>query len=109
LWKPLHEKKKKKLDTSFQCGVICKFTEGALNVLIQVINKAIEQDVFQYQPLGNTTCDLSPAGFSSIHHHSLGPAIQPVPYPAECICPRLMLTASSGEHCGDIVEGFAEV
>ena len=29
-------------------GIICKLTEGALNILIQVINKDIEQDRPQY-------------------------------------------------------------
>jgi len=63
-------------------GAICKLTEGALNFLIHVINKDIKQDGTQYQPLGNTTYDWLPAGLNSIHHHSLGLAIQPVLYPA---------------------------
>ena len=60
-------------NTSSQLGVICKITEGALNPLIQVISKDIKQDQPQYQPLKNTTHDLLPAVFNSIHLHSLEP------------------------------------
>ena len=35
-------------DTSSQLGIICKHTEGALNTLIQVISKDIEQDRLHY-------------------------------------------------------------
>ena len=44
----------------------------SMSFLIQVINKEIEQDRPQYQPLGNTTCYCLPAGGDSIYHHSLG-------------------------------------
>ena len=66
----------KKIDTSSQLVGICKPTEGALNTLILIINKDTEQDRPQYQPLGNTTCDQSPAGFNSIQHQPPGPASQ---------------------------------
>ena len=36
------------IDTSSQLGVICKLIEGALNALIQIINKDIKQDGLQY-------------------------------------------------------------
>ena len=62
----------RQMDTFSQLDVICKLTEGALNALIQIINKDIEQDRPQYQPLRNTTCDCLPVGFNSIHHHFLG-------------------------------------
>ncbi|KAK4826959.1 hypothetical protein QYF61_012808 [Mycteria americana] len=66
-----------------QLGVICKLTEGALDPFIQIIDKDIKQNWPQHRALGNTTCDRPPTGFNSIHHHSLGPAIQPVLYPAK--------------------------
>ena len=34
----------RQINTSSQLGVICKLSEGALNALIQVINKDIKQD-----------------------------------------------------------------
>ena len=34
----------RQINASSQLGVICKLTEGALNALIQVINKDIEED-----------------------------------------------------------------
>ncbi|KAK4832105.1 hypothetical protein QYF61_020732 [Mycteria americana] len=68
----------KQINTPAQIGVICKLTEGALDPLIQIIDKGIKQDWPQHRALGNTTCDWPPTGFNSIHHNSLGPAIQPV-------------------------------
>ncbi|KAK4829527.1 hypothetical protein QYF61_005166, partial [Mycteria americana] len=61
------------INTPAQLGVVCKLTEGAL-------------DPFnwpQHRALGNTTCDWPPTGVNSIHHHSLGLAIQPVLNPAK--------------------------
>jgi len=37
----------KQIDTPAQLGVICKLTEGALNPLIQIINKDVKQDQTQ--------------------------------------------------------------
>jgi len=34
----------KQIDTPTQRGVICKLTEGALNPLIQIIDKDVKQD-----------------------------------------------------------------
>ncbi|KAK4831743.1 LOW QUALITY PROTEIN: hypothetical protein QYF61_018873 [Mycteria americana] len=73
----------KQINTPTQLGVICKLTEGALNPLIQIIDKDIKQNWPQHRALGNTACDRPPTGVNSIHHHSLGPAIQPVLYPAK--------------------------
>ena len=75
----------RQIDTSCQLGVIFRLPENALNPLIQVINKDIEEDRPQYQPLRNTTHDQSPSEFNSIHHHSLGMAIQPVIYPEKTV------------------------
>ncbi|KAK4817239.1 hypothetical protein QYF61_005261 [Mycteria americana] len=69
------------INTPAQLGVICKLTEGALDPLVQIIDKDIKQDWPQHRALGNTACDRPPTGVNSIHHHSLGLAIQPVLYP----------------------------
>ncbi|KAK4829686.1 hypothetical protein QYF61_006061, partial [Mycteria americana] len=71
------------INTPAQFGVTCKLTEGALNPFVQIIDKDIKQDWPQHRALGNTACDRPPTGVNSIHHHSLGPAIQPVLYPAK--------------------------
>ncbi|KAK4826855.1 hypothetical protein QYF61_011723 [Mycteria americana] len=73
----------KQINTPTQLGVICKLTEGALNPFVQIIDKDIKQDWPQHRALGNTTCDWLPTGVNSIHHSSLGPAIQPVLYPVK--------------------------
>ncbi|RMC15855.1 hypothetical protein DUI87_08060 [Hirundo rustica rustica] len=71
------------IDTCSQLSVICKFTDERLDAFIYVISKNIEQNWSQHRPLRDTTGDWPPAGCSTIHHHSLGPAIQPVPNPAK--------------------------
>ncbi|GAB0183390.1 mitochondrial enolase superfamily member 1 [Grus japonensis] len=73
----------KQINTPAQFGVICKLTEGALNPLVQIINKGLKQDWPQNYALGNTTRDQPPTGFNSVHHNSLGSAFQPVFYPAK--------------------------
>ncbi|KAK4823878.1 hypothetical protein QYF61_007826 [Mycteria americana] len=73
----------KQINTPAQLGVICKLTEGALHPFVQIIDKDIKQNCPQDRALGNTACDRPPTGVNSIHHHSLGPAIQPVLYPAK--------------------------
>ncbi|KAK4824291.1 LOW QUALITY PROTEIN: hypothetical protein QYF61_013036 [Mycteria americana] len=76
------------INTPTQLGVICKLTEGALDPFVQVIDKDVKQNWPQHRALGNTACDRLPNGFNSIHHSSLGPAIQPVLYP----CRRKVIT-----------------
>ncbi|KAK4828478.1 hypothetical protein QYF61_026703 [Mycteria americana] len=66
------------INTPTQLGVICKLTEGALNPLVQIIDKDIKQEWPQHRALGNTTCDRPPTGFNSVHYNSLGQASQPV-------------------------------
>ncbi|KAK4817221.1 hypothetical protein QYF61_003745 [Mycteria americana] len=73
----------KQINTPAQLGIICKLTEGALHPFVQIIDKDIKQDWPQHRALANTTCDRPPTGVNSIHHHSLGPAIQPVFYPVK--------------------------
>ena len=65
-------------------GVICRLPEGALNPLIQIIDKDIKQDWPQNWALENMTHDRLPADFIPIHHHSLGPDIQMVFNPLKC-------------------------
>ena len=71
------------INTPTQFAVICRLTGAALNPLIQIIDKDIKLNWAQYWALGNTTSDRLPTGFNSIHHRSLGPAVQPVFYPAK--------------------------
>ncbi|KAK4814264.1 hypothetical protein QYF61_012819 [Mycteria americana] len=73
----------KQINTPAKLGVICRLTEGALDPFIQIIDKDVKQNWPQHRALGNTTCDRPPTGVNSIHHHSLGPAIQPVLYPVK--------------------------
>jgi len=65
-----------------QLAVICKFSEVALNSIIQIINTDIKQDGSQYGPIRNTTSGWLPAGFNSIYQHFLSLAIQPVFLPS---------------------------
>jgi len=65
----------KQIDTTTQLAVICKFSEGAFDPLIQIVDKDIKQNCPQYSAPVNITCDQLPTGFNSIHLHSLGPAI----------------------------------
>ncbi|KAK4810573.1 hypothetical protein QYF61_004536 [Mycteria americana] len=73
----------KQINTPTQFDVICKLTEGALDPFVQIIDKDVKQNWPQHRALGNTACDRPPTGVNSIHHHSLGLAIQPVLYPAK--------------------------
>ncbi|KAK4827773.1 hypothetical protein QYF61_021518 [Mycteria americana] len=66
----------KQINTPTQLGVICKPTEGALDPLVQIIDKDIKQNWPQHRVLGNTTCDRPPTGFDYSHQNSLGLAIQ---------------------------------
>ncbi|KAK4825833.1 hypothetical protein QYF61_002956 [Mycteria americana] len=100
----------KQINTPTQLGVICKLTEGALDPLIQIIDKDIKQDWRQHRALGNTTCDRPPTGVNSTHHHSLGPAIQPVLYPAKSTPVQAMSSQFLQENAvGNGVKGFTEV
>lgn len=97
-------------DTSPQLGVICKLPEGALNSLIQIINKGIKEGGPQHRLWRNTTHDRLPAGFHSVHHLSLGLAIQPVSNPAKSVPVQAMCCQLLQENTvGDRVKGFAEV
>ncbi|KAK4829679.1 hypothetical protein QYF61_005972 [Mycteria americana] len=71
------------INTPAQLGVICKLTESTLDPFVQIIDKDVKQNWPQHRALGNTACDRPPTGVNSIHHHSLGPAVQPVLYPAK--------------------------
>ncbi|KAK4813813.1 hypothetical protein QYF61_026417 [Mycteria americana] len=71
------------INTPTQLGVVCKLTESTLDPFIQIIDKDVKQNWPQHRALGNTACDRPPTGVNSIHHHSLGPAVQPAFYPAK--------------------------
>ncbi|KAK4816367.1 hypothetical protein QYF61_016271 [Mycteria americana] len=98
------------INSPTQLGVICKLTEGALDALIQIIDKDIKQNWPQHRALGNTACDRPPTGVNSIHHHSLGPAMQPVLYPAKSTPIQTMSSQVVQENAvGNHVKGFTEV
>ncbi|KAK4827144.1 hypothetical protein QYF61_014738 [Mycteria americana] len=100
----------KQINTPAQLGVVCKLTEGALDPLVQIIDKDIKQNWPQYWSLGNTACDWPTTGFNSIHHHSLGPAIQPVLYPAKSTPGQAMSRQFLQENAvGSRVKGFTAV
>ncbi|KAK4817040.1 hypothetical protein QYF61_026166 [Mycteria americana] len=50
----------KQINTPAQLGVICKLTEGALDPLIQIIDRDIKQNWPQHRALGNSACDRPP-------------------------------------------------
>ncbi|KAK4810059.1 hypothetical protein QYF61_007223 [Mycteria americana] len=98
------------INTPTQLGVICKLIEGALNPLIQIIDKDIKQEWPQHRALGNTTCARPPTGVNSVHHNSLGSAIQPVFYPAKSTPVQAMSPQVLQENAvGDSVKGFSKV
>ncbi|KAK4830266.1 hypothetical protein QYF61_009359 [Mycteria americana] len=100
----------KQINTPTQLGVICKLTEGALDPFIQIIDKDVKQNWPQHRALGNTACDRPPTGVNSIHHHSLGPAVQPVLYPAKSTPVQAMSSQFLQENAvGNRVKGFTEV
>ncbi|KAK4816766.1 hypothetical protein QYF61_022764 [Mycteria americana] len=100
----------KQINTPTQLGVICKLTEGALNPLIQIIDKDVKQNWPQHRALGNTACDRPPTGFKCIHHNSLGPAIQPVFNPAKSVPVHTMSSQFLQENAvGNGVKGFTKV
>ncbi|KAK4822050.1 hypothetical protein QYF61_008859 [Mycteria americana] len=98
------------INTPTQLGVVCKLTEGALDPFVQIIDKDVKQNWPQHRALGNTACDRPPTGVNSIHHHSLGPAIQPVLNPAKSTPVQAMSSQFLQENAvGDRVKGFTEV
>ncbi|KAK4830739.1 hypothetical protein QYF61_013189 [Mycteria americana] len=100
----------KQINTPAQFGVICKLPEGALDPFVQIIDKDIKQNWPQHRALGNTACDRPPTGVNSIHHHSLGLAIQPVLYPGQSTHLQAMSSQFLQENAvGNHVKGFTEV
>ncbi|KAK4815713.1 hypothetical protein QYF61_006751 [Mycteria americana] len=100
----------KQINTPTQLGVICKLAESALDPFVQIIDKDIKQDWAQHRALGNTACDRPPTGVNSIHHHSLGPAIQPGLYPAKSTPVQAISSQFLQENAvGNGVKGFTEV
>ncbi|RMC09674.1 hypothetical protein DUI87_13460 [Hirundo rustica rustica] len=98
------------IDTCSQLTVICKFTNERLNTFIHVINKNIEQDWPQHRLLRDTTSDWPSTGCSTIHHHSLGLAIQTVLNPAKSAPVKAVGCQLFQEYAvGDSVQGLAEV
>ena len=81
------------ISNSFQLGIMCKLTEGALNLLVQTRKSYIKQNRPQHWPPApphplprDTACDQSPAGFNSIHlHYTTDPTLKPVLYRAKSV------------------------
>ncbi|KAK4811614.1 hypothetical protein QYF61_017005 [Mycteria americana] len=100
----------KQINTPAQLGVVCKLTEGALDPFVQIIDKDIKQGWPQHRALGDTACDQPPTGVNSIHHHSLGPAMQPVLNPAKSTPVQAMSSQFLQENAvGNRLKGFTEV
>ncbi|KAK4820689.1 hypothetical protein QYF61_003609 [Mycteria americana] len=98
------------INTPTQLGVVCKLTESTLDPFVQIIDKDIKQNWPQHQALGNTACDRPPTGVNSIHHHSLGPAVQPVLYPVKSTPVQAMSSQFLQENAvRNCVKGFTEV
>ncbi|KAK4830313.1 hypothetical protein QYF61_009818 [Mycteria americana] len=98
------------INTPTQLGVVCKLTEGALDPFVQIIDKDVKQNWPQHRALGNTACDRPPTGVNSIHHHSLGPAVQPVLYPVKSTPVQAMSSQFLQENAvRNHVKGFTEV
>ncbi|KAK4831600.1 hypothetical protein QYF61_018360 [Mycteria americana] len=98
------------INTPTQLGVICRLTESTLDPFVQIIDKDVKQNWPQHRALGNATCDRPPTGVNSIHHHSLGPAVQPVLYPAKSTPIQAMSSQFLQENAvGNRVKGFTEV
>ncbi|RMC20709.1 hypothetical protein DUI87_01561 [Hirundo rustica rustica] len=98
------------IDTRSQLSVIHKLTNERFNTLFHAINKNIEQNWPQHRSLRDTTGDWPPAGCSTVHHHSLGPAIQPVHNSAKSAPVQAMGCQLIQEYAvGDSVKSLAEV
>uniref|UniRef100_A0A8U8BFE4 Uncharacterized protein n=1 Tax=Geospiza parvula TaxID=87175 RepID=A0A8U8BFE4_GEOPR len=74
------------------------------------INNNIEHNWPQHRTLRDTTGDWPPAGCSTIHQHTLGPAMQPLPNPAKS-APAQAVGCQLFQECavGDSVKGLAGV
>ncbi|KAK4810335.1 hypothetical protein QYF61_019138 [Mycteria americana] len=98
------------INTPAQLGVVCKRIEGAFDPFVQIIDKDIKQHWPQHRALGNTACEWPPTGVNSIHHHSLGLAVQPVLYPAKSTPVQAMSSQFLQENAvGNRVKSFTEV
>ncbi|RMC20150.1 hypothetical protein DUI87_00996 [Hirundo rustica rustica] len=98
------------INTHSQLSVICKFINQRFNALFHVINKNIEQNWTQHRPLRDINGDWLPAGCSTVHHHSMDPAIKPVPNPAKSAPVQAVGCQLIQEYAvGDSVKGLAEI
>ncbi|KAK4828555.1 hypothetical protein QYF61_027524 [Mycteria americana] len=78
--------------------------------LLRIIDKDIKQNWPQHRALGNATCDRPATGVNSIHHHSLGTAIQPLFYQVKSTPIQAMSSQFLQENAmGNGVKGFTKV
>ncbi|XP_048790014.1 uncharacterized protein LOC125688256 [Lagopus muta] len=99
-----------RINRTTQLGVVSKLAEGALNSLIDVINKDVKEHRSQDRPLGDTTCYRPPPGHRAIDHHPLSAAFQPIAYPSGR--PPIKSTSlqfGDEDVVGDHVKGLAQV
>jgi len=88
------------MDTPAQLGVICKLPEGALNPLIQIIDKDIKQD----WPQNWTGCQLDLTPFTTTLY------ARPVLYPAKSTPIHTMGSQFLQENAaGNSTEGLTKV
>ena len=69
------------VDCTTQLGVIRKLAEGALDAIVCVIDKDVEEHSSQDRPLENTICDWPPPGHRVTDHNPLAATIQMFLYP----------------------------
>ncbi|PKU39453.1 rna-directed dna polymerase from mobile element jockey- hypothetical protein [Limosa lapponica baueri] len=98
------------VDTPTQLGVVCELNEGALDPLVQIIDKDVKENWPQYRALWDTTRDRPPTGFNSIHHHSLGPGLQRIFNPAKSPPVQAVGSQLLQENAvGNCIKGLAKV
>ena len=97
-------------DHTTQLGVISKFAEGALDSIVNVIDKDVKEHQSQDRPLGDATCYRPPPGHGTIDHHPLSAAFQPISYPTSG--PPIKSTSlqfGDKDGVGDHVKGLGQV
>ena len=90
--------------------VISKLSEGALNSIIDVIDKDVKEHRSQDRPLGDATCYWPPPGHRTIDHQPLSMAFQPISYPTSG--PPIKSTSlqfADKDVVGDHVKGLGQV
>ena len=97
-------------DCTTQLGVLCKLDEGALDAVVCVTDKDVEEHWSQDGSLGDIAHDLLPSGHRTIDHNPLAMAILSMPYPSNNSAFKSMpLQIRDKDVVQDHVKGLAEV